>query len=100
MGVAVVSYDPLVIAAAFCLLAASGALFARRLHSWLAVIVCIAFAYCAGAQLIRFGLQYVADSRAVPFGQALVRLWLFWPVGLLVAGFALLALAARRKFAL
>ena len=94
------SYDSLLIAAAFCLLAASGALLARRLRSWLAGIAGVAFGYCVVAQLIRFWLQFVPDSRAVPFGQALLRVWLFWPVALLVAGIALLVLTERRGVAL
>ena len=94
-----VSYDPLLIAAGFCLLATSAALFAWRLRSWLAGVAGAAFGYCTVAQVVHFWLQFISDTRAVPFGQALLRVWLFWPVAILVAGVALLVLAARRRVA-
>jgi hypothetical protein len=96
----VVSYDPLLIAAGFFLLAASGALLAWRLRSWLAVVASAAVGYCVVAHLVHFWLQFVPDTRAVPFGQALLRVWLFWPVAILIAGIASLVLVARRRVAL
>jgi hypothetical protein len=87
--------DPLWVAAGFLLFTLSAWLVARRSRSRLATVSAAAFAYCALAQFARFALQFVPDSSAVPFGNALFIFSRLWPAVFLVAAVASLAGSLR-----
>jgi len=87
--------DPLWVAGGFLLFTLSAWLLALKSHCWLAGVAAAAFAYCALAQFAHFALEFIPDSRGIPFGNALFIFSRLWPAAFLVAAVAALAASLR-----
>jgi hypothetical protein len=90
-----INLDHLWIALAFFLFTLSASTIAHRLRSGLATLAAVAFAYCMLAQLIRFGLDFVPDSRSLSYGFVLVAMARVWPAIFLIAAVVSVVLSLR-----
>ena len=84
----VIFLNSLWVACAFLLFTLSASLLAYKTTSRLAIVSAVSFGYCTLAQLGRFALQFVPDSRTSTLGNALFLFSNVWPAVLLIAAFA------------